>query len=60
LKQNSCSVSNQKASKHDVESEERSGLTDKNSLPLFFYYFEWLRKNHEISKKNREFSMYSH
>jgi hypothetical protein len=51
LKQNVYSVSNQKASKHDVESEERSGLTNKNSLPLCFSSLEWLKENHEISKK---------
>jgi hypothetical protein len=55
LKQNVCSISNQKVSKHDVESEESSGLTDKNSLPLCFSSFEWLRENHETSEKNREF-----
>jgi hypothetical protein len=51
LKQNVCSVSNQKTSKHGIESEESSGLTDKNSLPLCFSSFEWLRENHEISEK---------
>jgi hypothetical protein len=44
-------ISNQKVSKHEVEGEQRSGLTDKNSLPLCFSSFEWLRENHEISEK---------
>ena len=44
-------ISNQKISKHEVESEERIKLTDKNSLPLCFSSFEWLRENHEISEK---------
>jgi hypothetical protein len=51
LKKNFYSVSNQKVSKHDIESEESSGITNKNSLPLCFSSFEWLKENHEISKK---------
>jgi hypothetical protein len=51
LKQNVYNVSNQKASKHDVESEESSGLTNKNSLPLCFSSFEWLKENYEIQRK---------
>ena len=43
LKQNVYRVSNKKASKHEVESEESSGLTNKNSLPLCFSSFEWLK-----------------
>jgi hypothetical protein len=51
LKQNVYNVSNQKASRNDVEYEERSGLTDKNSLPLCFSSFEWLNENHDIAEK---------
>jgi hypothetical protein len=43
LKQNVYSVSNKKASKHDVGIEESGGLTNKNSLPLCFSSFEWLK-----------------
>ena len=46
-------ISNQKISKHKVESEESNGLTDKNSLPLCFSSFEWLKENHEASEKTR-------
>jgi hypothetical protein len=35
---------------HGIESEERNGLIDKNSLPLCYSSFEWLRENHEISE----------
>jgi hypothetical protein len=41
LKQNG--ISNQRISKHEVESEESSRLTDNNYLPLCFTSFEWLR-----------------
>jgi hypothetical protein len=51
LKQNVCNISNQKTSKHGVESEENNGLTYKKSLPLCFSSFECLRENHEISEK---------
>jgi hypothetical protein len=49
LKQNVYNVSNQKASKHNVEYEESNGLTNENYLPLCFSSFEWLKENHDIT-----------
>jgi hypothetical protein len=57
LKQSS--VSNQKISKHEVESEESSGLTDKNSLPLCFSSFEWLKENHELQRKREVLTVFT-
>jgi hypothetical protein len=49
--ENVYNVSNQKASRHDVEYEESSGLTNENYLPLCFSSFEWLKENHDITEE---------
>jgi hypothetical protein len=47
LKKNVNNVSDQKSSRHDVESEESNRLGNESYLPLCFSSFELLRANHE-------------
>jgi hypothetical protein len=51
LKQNVNNVSDQKPSRHDVESEESNRLANESYLPLCFSSFELLRANHEQTEK---------
>jgi len=61
LKLNVYNVSDLKLSRHDVESEESSGLKNENYIPLYFSSFEWLKENHEqIEKVNRRIVVKSH
>jgi hypothetical protein len=50
-KKNFDNVLNQKPSRHDVEYEERSGLSNENYIPLCFSSFELLKVNHEITEE---------
>jgi hypothetical protein len=51
LKQNVYNVSNEKSSSHDIESEERKEFANVNHLPLFFYSFEFLKRNHGTTEE---------
>jgi hypothetical protein len=51
LKKNVHNVSNHKSSRHDVEYEESSGLSNESYLPLCFPSFELLKADHEITEE---------
>jgi hypothetical protein len=53
LKQNVNNVSDQKPSRYDVKFEESNRLANEEYLLLCFSSFEWLKENHEASKKTR-------
>jgi hypothetical protein len=54
FKQNINNVSDQKPSRHDVESEERNRLENESYIPLCFSSFELLRADHKQTNKARK------